>query len=324
VGLAAPVVEFSLRLSQRHEENLQSLKVTNSLSGRLLMRGAVSSMRLLVAVLSAASSFASISSSRAQPSVEHGRYLVDAILGCADCHSPKGPDKKPIPGREFSGGNKTYNAEAYSVTASNLTSDKETGLGDWTANDLKLLFREGIRPDGVPVAPIMPVNFYKAITDEDIESIASYLKTLSAIKNSVPTPSYLKETKFDVVPDAALVYSAKQMAMDPVSRGRYLATLGHCLLCHTPSVDGVTDYERNAGRGGKRMGGILVPNITSSKTAGIGDWSDEDIRRALTKGIGRDGHELQDPPMPWAIFANLTSSDVSSLVAWLRTLPPKE
>jgi mono/diheme cytochrome c family protein len=292
-------------------------------SRRLLMCGAVSSRRLLVAVLTA-SSLASISPAPAQPSIEHGRYLVDAILGCADCHSPKGPDKRPAFGQEFSGGSKAYNTDAYSVTASNLTPDKETGLGDWTANDLKLLFKEGVRPDGVPVAPIMPVNFYKAITDEDIESIASYLKTLSPIKNAVPTPSYLKATKFDVVPDAELAYSAERMAKDPVSRGRYLATLGHCLLCHTPSVDGVTDYERNAGKGGKRMGGIPVPNITSSKSAGIGDWSDDDIRRALTKGIGRDGHELQDPPMPWTIFANLTSSDVSSLVAWLRTLPPRE
>jgi len=86
-------------------------------------------------------------------------------------------------------------------------------------------------------------------------------------------------------------------------RGRYLAALTHCLECHTSAVNGVTDYANSAGRGGKKFtrGTVTANNITSHVTQGIGGWTDDEIKRAMTQGIAKDGRTLKYP-MPWPYF----------------------
>ncbi len=64
-------------------------------------------------------------------------------------------------------------------------------------------------------------------------------------------------------------------------------------------------------------------NITSSKTKGIGDWSDADIKRAITQGIDKDGNKLKGP-MGFQYYAHMTDADLDAVIAWLRTVPPKE
>jgi mono/diheme cytochrome c family protein len=265
-----------------------------------------------------------IEHARAEPSVQRGKYLVEGVLACGNCHTPRAADTSVIPGRELSGG-RTYDLPPFTVTPGNLTSDRETGLGAWSAADVKRLLKEGVRPNGVPVAPMMPVNFTKALTPADLDSVVAYLQSIPPIKNPTPLPVYKKEFRFDPIADAERSYSDDEIANDKLIRGRYLATLAHCLDCHTPTVNGVTDFERDAGKGGKRMGvaRVLVPNITSHPTSGIAGWSDEDIKQALAKGRGRDGRTLAYP-MPWPFLANLTEADLDSLVVWLRTVPPRE
>jgi mono/diheme cytochrome c family protein len=124
------------------------------------------------------------------------------------------------------------------------------------------------------------------------------------------------------------------MMTDPVQRGKYLVTIGHCMECHSPFETGVSDYTR-LGKGGRFFGPDLVQglpsswqgatssNITSHPTAGIGAWTDAQIRRAITKGISHDGHKLQ-PPMGFAYYSRMTASDLSAIVAYLRTVPPQK
>jgi hypothetical protein len=64
-------------------------------------------------------------------------------------------------------------------------------------------------------------------------------------------------------------------------------------------------------------------NITSSKEKGIGAWTDEEIKRAITQGIRKDGSKLK-PPMGFHYYATVHADDLDAVVAWLRTLPPKE
>ena len=64
-------------------------------------------------------------------------------------------------------------------------------------------------------------------------------------------------------------------------------------------------------------------NVTSSKTAGLGAWTDAEIKRAITQGISRDGRQLKGP-MGFASYAKMTNQDLDAVVAWLRTLPPKD
>ncbi|MGC1555478.1 MAG: hypothetical protein WA806_22180 [Bradyrhizobium sp.] len=66
---------------------------------------------------------------------------------------------------------------------------------------------------------------------------------------------------------------------------------------------------------------MTAANITSDRTAGIGTWSDQEIVRAITQGIARDGRILK-PPMGYPFYAGLKQSDLADIVAYLRTVPP--
>lgn len=78
--------------------------------------------------------------------------------------------------------------------------------------------------------------------------------------------------------------------VDPVKRGFYLATLAHCMACHSRKPDGTQDFKTWLGKGGYEMkgpfGSVIVSNITSHEK-GVGAWTDAELKRALTEGIGR-------------------------------------
>jgi hypothetical protein len=97
--------------------------------------------------------------------------------------------------------------------------------------------------------------------------------------------------------------------------------------CHTPMGPRGREWATRMGAGGFEMPGpwgmSVSRNITSSKTKGIGDWSDAEIKRAITQGIHKDGSPLK-PPMGFSYYAKMTDGDLDAVVAWLRTVPPKE
>jgi mono/diheme cytochrome c family protein len=256
--------------------------------------------------------------------VERGSYLVNTIMTCANCHSPKGPPDA-VAGKDFSGGLR-FNEPPFDVTAPNITPDKETGIGAWSDNDIKKLLRTGMRPSGVPVAAVMPTGFYDIITDADMDAIVAYLRTLKPISNKVPDPIYKMSAPRQVFPGAETPYTPA-MLNDAMKKGFYLATIGHCMECHTPMVKGQHDWTADLARGGQEFPGpwgvSIARNITSSKTKGIGDWTDAEVKRAITQGIDKDGNKLKGP-MGYQYYAHMTDADLDAVIAWVRTLPAKE
>jgi mono/diheme cytochrome c family protein len=261
---------------------------------------------------------------RADTPVERGSYLVNTIMTCGNCHSPKGPPNV-VAGKDFSGG-LTWDIPPFKVTAPNITQDKETGIGTWSDNDIKKLMRTGMRPNGVPIANIMPTGFYGIITDSDMDAIVAYLRTLKPISNKVADPIYRMAAPAQTFPGAEKP-DTPDMLNDKLKRGFYLATVGHCMECHTPEVKGRHDWTADLGRGGFEFPGpwgvSVSRNITSSKSKGLGDWTDADIRRAMTTGVDKDGNKLK-PPMGFAYYAHMADTDIDAVIAWLRTVPPKE
>ena len=124
-------------------------------------------------------------SAYAETPLERGSYLVNTIMTCGNCHSPKGPPDK-VAGKDFSGGLR-FNEPPFDVTAPNITQDKETGIGAWSDNDIKKLMRTGMRPNGVPIANIMPTGFYGIITDSDMDAIVSAILIASSIRFAAGT-----------------------------------------------------------------------------------------------------------------------------------------
>ena len=255
--------------------------------------------------------------------VKRGDYLVNTIMTCGNCHSPKGP-KGDIPGKHFSGG-LTWDEPPFKVTASNITQDKDTGIGKWSDADIKKLLRDGVRPDGTPIAPVMPTGFYGIITDHDMNAIVAYLRTLKPIKNKVSDPVYRFPAPRQIFPGSEKPYT-EAMLKNKVKNGFYLATIGHCMECHTPLEKGHHDWAKT-GTGGMEFPGpwgkSVSANITQSKDKGIGSWSSTEIKRAITKGVGKDGKHLK-PPMGFGYYDHMKASDTNDIIAWLRTVKAKD
>jgi len=288
-----------------------------------MFRNALSRHALGAAVLFALSG-AGFQASAQSNLVARGDYLVNTIMTCQNCHTPMGPNG-PDFSRALSGGI-TFDEPPFKVTGSNITQDKETGIGGWTDAQIKHLLRTGQRPNGVQVAEVMPTGFYKIVTERDMDAIVAYLRTVKPVKNKVPAPVYKMQIPHQIFPGSETPYT-DAMLSDKLKNGFYLATIGHCMECHTPFGARGKDFVGDLGKGGMEFPGpwgkSVSANITASKTKGLGDWTDAQIKAAITTGMSKDGHRLK-PPMGYPYYARMKVEDLDAVIAYLRTVPAKD
>ncbi len=275
----------------------------------------------LCLVLFGAAAAAGTPSAKSNPQLERGRYLVQGIVGCGNCHTPQGPNG-PLPGQEMAGG-LVFEEPPFTAVASNITPDKATGIGNWTDAQLITAIREGRRPDGSLIGPPMPIGLYRGLSDPDVKAIVSYLRSVPAVKNTVAESVYRMPLPPTYGPPVARV--AAVSSKDRLAYGRYLAgPLGHCVECHsTPGPQGAPDLVRKLGAGGMVFNGpwgqSVAPNITPTA---LGKWSDDDLKKVITTGVRPDGSRLK-PPMGTAYYARMSVVDLDALVGYLRKLPAK-
>ncbi len=250
--------------------------------------------------------------------VEHGKYLVDGIAGCGNCHTPRGG---PMKGKFLAGGNSFGGPKApFKSYAPNITPDNDTGIGKWTDAQLVTAIREGTRPDGSVIGPPMAIEFYHGMSDRDTKAIVAYLRTVPAIKHDTPKSVYR-------IPLHAQKPAGKVADVSPndkVRYGDYLVRIGHCMECHTPLVRGrpVAGMTGSGGRSFKGpWGEAISANITPDKDTGIGGWTDAQIKHAITKGKRHDGTRLR-PPMCYRCYDNMSDADVDAVIASLRAMKP--
>jgi mono/diheme cytochrome c family protein len=124
----------------------------------------------------------------ADPQIERGRYLA-SFGGCFDCHTPGYFFGKPDMARYLGGSDVGFAIPGRGVfVGPNLTPDKETGLGNWTIEQIVTALQTGARPDGRLLAPIMPWRSFAKLTKQDATAIAAYLKSLPPLVHKVPGP----------------------------------------------------------------------------------------------------------------------------------------
>src|SRR5262249_46194367 len=87
--------------------------------------------RMLRVQLSLATLLATTSLTQAQTPIERGSYLVNGLLTCGNCHTPRGPGGAFAMDRQLSGGPQEWDRPTYKVRGANITPDKETGNGNW-------------------------------------------------------------------------------------------------------------------------------------------------------------------------------------------------
>ncbi|HUF72435.1 MAG TPA: c-type cytochrome [Gammaproteobacteria bacterium] len=261
--------------------------------------------------------------------VGRGEYLVEGLVGCGNCHHGRDENGEFVPGMEYAG-NFVIEEPIFTAYAPNITPDPETGIGEWTDEEIERAIRSGISRDGRMMGPPMAFYpYYHGIASDDMDAIIAYLRTVPAVRNEVP----LSELRMELPPswgppvEEPIVAPPKS---DQVAYGRYLAhNLGHCSQCHTPLVNGVEDFSREG------AGMNLYPrpfgydwaaisaNITSHETLGVGAWTDDEIKRAIVYGISRDGRELL-PFMGFSFYERISDEDLDAIVAYMRSLPPAE
>ena len=258
-----------------------------------------------------------------------GEYLVRGVLGCLDCHSEhnwSAPGGPLVAGREGAG--IVFPAEGLPgrIIASNITSDRETGVGGWTDDELGRAIREGIAKDGRALFPLMPYPNFRRLSDEDLASVIVFIRSLPAVRNQLPRSEVAFPVKY-------LIRTVPQPLTEPVTapdlttperRGEYLTTLASCGECHTPLVRGMPDQTR-AFAGGQIFKGpwgtATSANITPHKT-GIAYYNERLFLEAMRTGnvMGRPLNSI----MPWDGYRRMNDDDLKAIFAYLRTLKPVE
>ena len=258
---------------------------------------------------------------RAETPLERGTYLMRGVVACGNCHTPKGPDGAPIPGMELAGGF-AIDAPVFRAVASNITPDKETGIGAWTDQEIIDAIRNGRRPGGRVLGPPMPYEFYRRMSDTDVKAIVAYLRAAKPVSNKVEASTYRIPLPPTYGPTVTRVPSPPMG--NPIAQGKYLVDIGHCLDCHTPIVRGRPDMTR-MGAGGFELGlpnggKVVSANLTSANPDGMAKWTDAQVARAIREGVRPDGRRLQ-PPMAFDWYRHINDRDMSAMIAYLRTLP---
>jgi mono/diheme cytochrome c family protein len=217
--------------------------------------------------------------------VERGRYLAK-LADCAACHTTAS-------GAQWAGGVELKSPFG-TFYGTNITPDKEHGIGNWSADEFYAALRDGVTPDK-HLYPAMPYTSYRSMARADSDAIYAYLMQVKPAKvaNKEPDLKFPYNMRFgvrfwnmlflkDELTDASQGQSAEW------KRGRYLSnTLGHCAECHTPrGALGQMDLSRTLT--GNRMARIGAPDITPAGLAAMG-WTEADLASLLTTGVAPQG-----------------------------------
>jgi mono/diheme cytochrome c family protein len=253
--------------------------------------------------------------------VERGAYLARAA-DCMVCHTTQG-------GKDYAGG-LGFKLPFGTLYSTNITPDKETGIGNYSDQDFLNAVHRGVRRDGARLYPAMPFTSYAYLSDADALAIKAYLFSLPPVRAAAPanTLTFPFNQRWAMGFWSAVFSTDSRFEPDTSrspewNRGAYLAeALAHCGECHTPrNLAFALDNRRKFG--GALTAGWRAFNISSDKTTGVGSWRDEDLVSYLSIGHATD-HGTASGPMGEAVdhsFSQMAPEDIRAVVAYLRSVP---
>jgi mono/diheme cytochrome c family protein len=252
---------------------------------------------------------------------ERGKYLVD-IIGCLDCHTPLNPETgQPVPDMIGAGGQEFTLPNLPTVISKNITSDEATGLGGWTDEEIKTAITTGVSRDGLHLFPLMPYVVFNKMSEQDLNDLVAYLRTLEPINNPIERQQILPVEALPAIPRVDPPETAPEPS-DTAARGEYLMTaLLTCGDCHTPldpaTLAPVADMMLAGGQPFVGpWGTVYGGNTTPHEETGIASWTDEEIERVMRLGIRPDGRQVI--LMPWQVYRNLSDEDMEAVIFYMR------
>jgi mono/diheme cytochrome c family protein len=252
---------------------------------------------------------------------ERGAYLARAA-DCMVCHTAQG-------GKEYAGG-LGFKLPFGTLYSTNITPDKETGIGNYTDQDFLNAVHRGIRRDGARLYPAMPFASYTYMTDADALAIKAYLFSLPPVRAVAPenTLTFPFNQRWAMSFWSAVFNPDTRFEPDTSkspewNRGAYLAeAMAHCGECHTPRNLAFALNNRQKFAGAVTAGWRAF-NISSDKTTGVGAWREDDLVSYLSIGHA-DGHGTASGPMGEAVdhsLSQLAPEDIRAVVAYLLSVP---
>ena len=252
--------------------------------------------------------------------IARGEYLARAA-DCMVCHTSQ--DGKP-----YAGGF-AFNLPFGTLYSTNITPDKETGIGTYTDAQFLAALRRGVRDDGDRLYPAMPFASYTFLTDADALAIKAYLFSLAPVHapSRADTLSFPFNQRWLLGiwswlfnPDQR--FQANSARSPEWNRGAYVSeALAHCGECHTPRNFAFALNNRKK-FSGSVTAGWRAYNITSDPGTGIGAWHEE-VFVYLSKGHAM-GHGTAAGPMGEAVdgsFSHMAPEDVRAVVTYLGSIP---
>lgn len=260
--------------------------------------------------------------------VARGEY-VSRLGDCVACHTA-------IHGTKYAGGLK-IGTPIGTIYSTNITPDKETGIGNYTLADFTRALREGIRKDGSTMYPAMPYPSFSRMSDADIAALYAYfMHGVPAVHSpdkasTIPWPMSMRWP----LGVWRMMYAPKPQPMNTtegsgdVARGEYIVTgPGHCGACHTPRGFGLQEkaLDGNGGEaflaGGAPIDNWVAPSLRSDPVQGIGRWSEDDIVTFLKSG--RTDHAAVFGGMADVVGWStqyFSDSDLHAVAKYLKSLP---
>jgi len=256
-----------------------------------------------------------------------GQYIFALAGGCT-CHTaPKGI---------HNAGAREFPIPFGTVYSTNITPDRETGLGAWTDQQIHDAMTKGIRRDGSRILPVMPYEKYSGMAQEDLKALIAYLRTLRPVKKTTPElKTWVPFVRNIGIPLFLAVFGnfSKSPAQAPksgIERGRYLVEhVSLCGDCHTPrNAIGAPNRSLYLAGAGEKIGplGEAAPNITPDKATGVGEWKREEIADLLITGVKPDLDNVQglmDEVIQGAPhgYKDMKREDALAIADYLKSIP---
>jgi mono/diheme cytochrome c family protein len=261
-----------------------------------------------------AAAFAALSTSAF--AADAGHY--QSVLGdCEGCH-----------GKNLAGGIALMTPFGKLVTP-NITPDKDTGIGNYSAEDFRQAMKAGVAPGGKMLYPAMPYPAYARMRDSDIAALWGYMRSVKPVKNSVTVNQLNFPFNLRVMMRGwnLLFFRPEPYTDDPAksaawNRGAYLVSgAAHCGACHAPK--NLFGADKGTALTGTSLQGWFAPDLTGDRNAGLGSWSTADVVEYLQ--TGRNNHSIASGPMAEAVensTSKMNNTDLQAIAVYLKDLPP--
>ncbi|MGE7367579.1 c-type cytochrome [Neorhizobium sp. NPDC001467] len=264
-----------------------------------------------------------------KPAEGHGEYVMRAG-DCMACHTTEG-------GKPFAGG-RAIQSPMGTIWTTNITPDKETGIGNWSLDDFRAALYDGVTPNGTHLYPAMPYENYRKMSEEDVVALYDYF-----MHEVEPVSNKVEETKLSfpfnmrfglrawnwLAASYEAGFKPEEGQDEQFNRGKYLVEgAGHCAACHSPrnlfmAQDGI-DSTSKAFLSGGEIDGYTAPDLRGP-ASGPQTWTTEETAAYLA--TARNAHSTATGEMMLVVRDStqyLTQEDNLAIATYLKKIgtPP--